>query len=671
MVTGQRAFKGESPASVIGAILKDEPTPITTLQPLAPAALDHVVTTSLAKDPDERWQSAADIARELKWIQQGPGAAVTSGRSPARLPWMVAVATTTLALIAAIALPSWRTPVASGEAIRFPLLPPDGGAFVASRSSIGVLEASVSPDGKQVVFVATGANRRAMLWLRALKDPVPRELRDTSEAANPFWSPDSKLVGFFADGRLKTVDVGSGEVRDICPAARAPRGGTWNRDGVIVFGGDSGTGLSKVSASSGVVGAATVQGQGTNSHRWPWFLPDGRRFLYYARGEEPRGIYVGSLDGGEPRRILETVFSAQYANGYLLTVKNGTLIGYPFDERSATITGDAVTIADRISGSSTQLGAFSVSTTGVLVYAGAVHEVSQMAWRTRDGQESGAGIQAGNIVNFRLSPDDRQVALSRVDPLTNTSDIWIADLERAAASTRFTLNPMNDISPVWSPDGGRVAFRSDRTGGNILFGKAFGAGSDEHALSRDDVANPSDWSPDGRYVIFHQAVAINGLDVGMADLQNGGTRTFLATTLFDEYDGRVSPDGRWIAYVSEESGAPEVYVQSFPQAGSKWLASAGGGTEPRWRRDGRELFYLAPSRHVMSVAMTADNSTLRRGSPKALFLAASTTYANPYQMSIEPTRDGTKFLVRSVSSTAAASSSITIVLNWPSDLHQR
>jgi Tol biopolymer transport system component len=306
----------------------------------------------------------------------------------------------------------------------------------------------------------------------------------------------------------------------------------------------------------------------------------------------------------------------------------------------------------------------------VLVYAGAIHEVSQMAWRSRDGQESSAGIQPGNILNFRLSPDDTQVALSRVDPVNNTSDVWVVELQRAAP-TRFTLNPMNDISPVWSPDGQRVAFRSDRTGGNLLFGKAFGAGSEEQALSREDVANPSDWSPDGRYVIFHQAVAITGLDVGMADLNNGGTRTFLANTVFDEYDGRVSPDGRWIAYVSEESCAPEVYAQSFPQAGGKWLMSAGGGTEPRWRHDGRELFYLAPSRQVMAVAVTASGSSIRAGSPKMLFQTPSTTYANPYQMSIEPTRDGTKFLVRSVASTAAASSSITIVLNWPSELAGR
>ena len=319
MVTGQRAFKGDSPASVIGAILKDEPPAMVRFSPLTPVALDHVVTVCLAKDPDERWQSAADIARELQWIASPAAQARPVPVIPRRMILYTAVATITAAALAV----AWTrmTPVAAViEPARFELMPPAGTAFSASRSSIGIAQLAVSPDGRLIAFVAAEPAQPPSLWIRALRDVSPRQLPGTGGATEPFWAPDSRLVGFFADGRLKTVDLASGEVRDVCEASRTARGASWNSEGIIVFGFDSGAGLSKVAMATGTIEPATTTTGTTTSHRWPWFLPDGRRFLYFARGAcKYRGIYVGSLDGGEPSRIIESVFNAAYANGYLLS----------------------------------------------------------------------------------------------------------------------------------------------------------------------------------------------------------------------------------------------------------------------------------------------------------------------------------------------------------------
>jgi Tol biopolymer transport system component len=252
---------------------------------------------------------------------------------------------------------------------------------------------------------------------------------------------------------------------------------------------------------------------------------------------------------------------------------------------------------------------------------------------------------------------------------TNTSDVWIVDLERAVP-TRFTLHSMNDISPVWAPDGERLGFRSDRTGYNILMSKPVAGGAAETAISTGDVANPTDWSPDGRYVVFHQAVATTGLDLNTFDVKSGATSS-VASTVFDEYDGRISPNGRWIAYVSEESGKPDVYVQSFPRADQRRPVSAGGGAEPRWRRDGAELFYLAPDRQLMSVALKESGAGFAVSPPKALFRTNVVAYANPYQTTIEPAGDGGRFLIRSAAPRAAHGAAVTAFLNWPAEVQRR
>jgi serine/threonine protein kinase/Tol biopolymer transport system component len=519
MVTGQRAFKGETAASVIGSILKDEPTPMKTLQPLTPAALDHVAGTCLAKDPDERWQSAADVARELKWIAQG-GSDITA-RPPntrsKRWIWLAAVAATALAGFAVAAWPALnRLNPAAPDTIRFAVQAPPGLDFFGSNASLSMLQFAVSPNGRYVAFVAARPGSEPSLLLRALNDVASRELAGSAGATEPFWSPDSAMVGFFSRGRIKTLHIGTGEVRDICAASRStPRGGAWNRDGIIVFGGDFGAGLFKVSVSTGVVEEVVRATGSINSLRWPQFLPDGRRFLFYARGQaSDRGIYVGALDGTPPVRIMASVFNAQYALGFLLTVRDGALLAYPFDERVAAVSGDPIQVADRIGGSSNQHAAFSASANGVLVISGGASQVSHLTWFDRNGRETDPQLEPGNIPTFDLAPDGRQVAMARMDPNTNTADIWITDLERAT-SARFTLDPANDLAPTWSRDGKQILFRSDRTGDNLLYRKAsVGGSTDEQLGSNNNASNPTDWSADGRYALFHQTNARTNSDLG-------------------------------------------------------------------------------------------------------------------------------------------------------------
>ena len=662
MVTGHRAFKGDSPASVIGAILKDVPPPLKTVQPLAPAALDFVVNDCLAKDPDERWQSAADVARQLRWAGQGDSGAVRTAATKRTRLWPLLTSTVALLALLLAGWATWRPAADVPHLIRFELEAPRSYSFVASSATISVLQFAISPDGRSIAFVAARRGGEPMLWVRPLNDVASRELPGSSGASVPFWSPDSSMIGFFTGGRLKTIIVSTGEIRDICPASRNPRGGTWSPDGVILFGGDSAMGLRKVSVSTGVVETATIHTPEANLHRWPAFLPDGRRFLYYSRGQTTdRGIYLGSLDGAPPVRIVESAFSGAYAQGFLFTVRQGALLAFPFDERSGTITGDPIQVAERVGGSSTQNAAFSVSDTGILVYAGDANEISRLTWFDRSGLETDPRLPPASIATFRLSPDGRQVAMTRMDPVSLTADIWISDFERTA-SERFTVDPANDLGPLWSPDGLKMVFRSDRSGTNLLYRKASIGGTTDERVTTFDTSNPSDWSPNGRFVLFFQSLQQTSADLGLVDLEAASQPKFIVATPYDEFDGRFAPDGHWFAYVSNESGRSEVYVQPFPTTGARTMISSGGGTEPRWRRDGRELFYLAADGNLMSISVDFATNP-RPGASKVLFQTRVPPPTTIYRTAIDVAADGQRFLIKTPLE-GAPSPALTVVSNW-------
>jgi Tol biopolymer transport system component len=662
MLTGQRAFKGDTPASVIGAILKDEPPSVAAAVPVAPPALEHLVSTCLAKDPEERWQSAADVARELKWIAKGGARAEAA--PPAqdrRRRWWPAIAAGIAVLIAGVAWSSWGGSAPEPALMRFSVQAPPEVSFVGNSSTISVPQFAISPDARNIAFVAARPGESPSLWMRPLSETTSRELAGTDGATEPFWSPDSRMIGFFAGGRLKTIQVATGEVRDICAASRNPRGAAWNGNGVILFGGDSGLGLTKVTVATGALEAATDGDGGASSHRWPDFLQDGRRFLYYARGsKDHRGIYVGSVDGTPPVRVLETDFNAVAVNGYLVTLRDGALVAYPFDDRTATVSGDPIQVVERVSGSSTQRGAFSVSDAGVLVHASDLQGSSKLTWFDRAGRESDASIEPGNIPTFSLAPDGRKVALTRLDPERNTADIWINDLERGAAS-RLTLDPDNDVGPVWSPDGRQIVFRSDRSGMNLLYRKGSAGGATDEALTAFDASNPTHWSPDGRFILFFQVIGSTSADIGLANIAGVAKREYVVNTAFDEFDARFSPDGQWLSYVSNESGKAEVYVQPFPTTGSKWTISSNGGSDPRWRADGRELFYLAADGRLMAVAIDTSNG-FRALVPQALFQTRIRPATNIYHMSVDVTPDGQRFMIKTPAD-GVVMPALTIVIN--------
>jgi Tol biopolymer transport system component len=526
---------------------------------------------------------------------------------------------------------------------------------------------TVSPDGRRVAFVAVGSNSRSLLWIRSLDTLEAQALAGTELASSLSWSPDSRTLAFVQGGSMKTIDASGGPVQTVCVCTGK---GTWNRDGTIVFG-STADGLFKVPAAGGQPTPLTKPdgSRKESAHRAPWFLPDGRHFVFIA--SPTNTIWIGSLDSTETTKLLSADSQAQYANGHLLFVRQGTLLAQPFDERRLTLTGDAVPIAEQVqpdggSGSS----AFSVSETGVLAYrTGAAVTTTQLAWMDRAGKPLGAIGPPGRYRNPALSPDGTRLAVEVVDPGGRSEDIWLVELARGVMS-RFTFDPANDLYPVWSPDGGRVMFSSDRQGGvfNLYQKMANGSGDDEPvSKSSEGGKRPYSWSPDGRYVAY-----INYPAGGLGVLPLFGDRQPLKPPPggFGTSLAQVSPDGRWMAYGSTESGRYEVYVRSFPMPGGKWQISKDGAVSPRWRGDGKELFYYAADGQLMAVPINHTATALEVGTPTRLF--APRVLNGPvsplgFRAQYDVTRDGQRFLLN-VPEQDAAPPSITVAVNWPAGL---
>ena len=671
MATGQRAFRGKSQASLIAAILASDPTPISRLQPLTPPALDRVVATCLAKDPDERWQSAHDLWQELAWIRDGgstagPAAARRIGRE--RIAWAVAVL---VAAMAGLVVARWRVDAAreTPRVIQSNLLPPPNVA-------LNLLDASpvLSPDGRRIAFMARGEDGRHRVWVRALEDLAAHPLAGTDGANDPFWSADGRSLGFFADGKLKRIDAAGGPPQVVCDASTG-RGGAWSREGVIVFAGQLGTGLLRVSASGGASVPATRLDAVSHetSHRWPFFLPDGRHFLYTVLraggGPEKDAVFVGTLDSDERRQLVAARSNAAYAPpGYLLFVREATLMAQPFDAARREVAGDAVPVADPICiFPIVALATYSVSETGLLAYqACTARGFSQAVWFDRAGRQSETGIAAGPIGSLRLSHDGRRVAF-RLDDRQARGDIWIHDLARRVSS-RFTFDPANEFNPVWSPDDTRIVFSSYKTGSGDLYQKATtGGGAEELLYGSNNFKAAFDWSRDGRILIFGEFGSTTRQDLWALSLPERKATPILQTEFFEKA-GALSPDGRWLAYHSDESGRPEVYVQPFPGLGSKWRISREGGVYPLWRGDGKEIFFTTDDGKVMAVDVSSA-TTFAAGDPKLLFTArlkhgsARALLSRDYDV----TSDGQRFLV-TVAPGEEVVPPITLVQNWPGAL---
>jgi Tol biopolymer transport system component len=666
MATGKRAFEGKSQASLIAKILETDPPPISSLQPMTPPALDRVVKKCLAKELEKRWQAASDVCDELRWIAEGGSQAglaaplVPHRKSRERLVWSVLVAL----LIAALALgavASLRHKPEDTQPVRFFISTPSGLAGQGTTTSGTTAPVAVSPDGRRIAFVSMGTNGRYLLWVRSLDTLTAQALDGTEGASSPFWSPDSRFLGFFAGGKLKKIEASGGQPITLSDAPDN-RGGAWSRDGTIVFNPGNRTALQKVDASGGLATAATVLGEGEQAHMRPTFLPDGRHFLYRAvTGSAGGPIYLASLDSAQRKLLLnadsQDVF---YTQGHLLFLREAMLMAQPFDARRLSLIGDAFPIAEQIqtTGTNPPYGVFSASENGVLAYQkGAASADSQLVWVDRSGKQIGVLGEPAAYSDVELSPDGKRAAVSISDG--KQRDIWLLDVARGL-KTRFTFDPADEVSPIWSPDGSRLVYSSRRKGHLDLYQKSSsGVGAEELLLEDKLDKSPAKWSPDSRFILYESFGGPTGGDVFVLPLFGERKPYPLVQTQFNDIPGEFSPDGRWVAYFSNESGKYEVYVVPFPEISGKWQITTSGGTYARWSHNGTELFYVAPDNKLMAAAVNGKGASFETGAVKPLFEVQAARATFSYDVSA----DGQRFLINSAPEQAAPAP-ITVVLNW-------
>ena len=674
MATGKKAFEGKSQASLIAKILETDPAPISSLQPMTPAALDRVVKKCLAKEPGKRWQAASDLCDELKWIAEGGSQAgvaapvVARRRNRERMAWAL---TGIAILFAALAGYLLLQPKKAESVVRFPVLAPENTRFGPFGADL-----SLSPDGRKLAFVTVGQEGGAReIWVRSLDSLAAQPIAGAEGAFLPFWSPDGQYIGFFTvDRKLKKVPVSGGSPQVLCDAPNG-YGGTWNRDGVILFTSDYK--LYRVSDAGGapaLVDAPDATRQ-ERAYILPQFLPDGRHFLFLlvtgaaSSSYNNRGfVAAGSLDSPKTERLFESGTNALYAPpGYLFYVNQGTLVAQAFDANGLRLTGPAVPVGTGVGREpGVGDGFFSVSETGALAYQAApsAFGISQMTWYNRAGEKLGTAGEPGLYSSSALSPEGRKIAVGIGEG--GARDIWIYDVKRGTES-RLTFGSADNFNPLWSADGNRIVFTSDRAGSRDIYEQAAdGLGSAEPVYaSKDQSKAVDDLAPDGRYAIYDTA---GGISTELWGLPLTGERKpfpFVQGTV-GARAARFSPNGRYVAYASSETGRPEIYVQTFPEHLGKWQVSTSGGIEPTWRRDGKELFYLSPDNRMMAVEVNTDSGNFQAGIPKPLFqaqLIVGFFWRNRYLASA----DGQRFLMLTPTGDAA-SAPLTVVLNWPADL---
>ena len=666
MATGRRPFESGSPAGVIAAILQSDPPPPSTLRPELPSSIDWVVGKCLAKHRDARWRAAGDLVEVLRWIAHAPDARRPAEKTKRRYLLPVAVASLLLVAAAVGALaPRLAHQPSAAQPFAFSIFPPEGGGFTPTPSSVPTPQFALSPDGRRLAFVASLGHDAPQLWLRDFDALAAERIAGTQGAEYPFWSPDSDANGFFAGGSLKRVDLGGGPPRVLAPAAHG-RGGAWSRSGLILFAPHTQSGLYRIRASGGDAAAVNEPDVARHqaSFRWPQFLPDDRHFIFFVQSTSPdtHSIYLGDLDGSPPIRLVSSGLNAIYVPpDRLLFVADGTLMMTAFDWHTGTVAGDAVPIASSVAGSSNFSAAVSASR-GPLAYASTA-ATSELVWFDRAGRRGDSLGAPAEYVDFSLSPDGRQLALSAVDTPGSHPDVRVLDLARGA-NRRLTTDEATDASPVWAPDGRRILFRANPRGVHDLYQTAAnGSLSPSLLLHTDDAKYPTDWLPDGRGIVYHTFQRSTGADIWLAS-PDGSQQKVLVQTPYDDMQGQVSPDGRWLAYTSLESGQPEVYVQSLVDADTQFQISA-GGADPRWRRDGRELFYMSADGWLTAVAFNGDSP----GAPKQLFAMHLAPSLQPYMSNYNVTPDGQRFLlkvpVRDVSSTP-----IHILTDWRAGRHK-
>jgi eukaryotic-like serine/threonine-protein kinase len=678
MVTGQRPFKGKNPITVMSAILESEPEPISTLKAVTPPTLDHAIQRCLAKDPEERWQSARDLALELKWLNGlQPAAVPLKTESRTGVQWVAWA----IALIAALAggflaFAYLRKAPVEGTVVRLTIPPPDGGAFVFHEPVAG---AWLSPDGENVAFVARVGKGRPQLWVRPLNSFQARPLPGTEDAGLAFWSPDSRNLGFFAQGQLQRIAVSGGRPQALC-ATDSLRGASWGRKDVIIFA-KVGGGILRVPASGGtpeqVTTPDTNRREGT--HRWPSFLPDGNHFVFMAAFQGPVSdqnvFYLASLDG-KPARILGHGSSQiAYASGYLLYVSGNVLMGRPFDPVKLDYAGDETPIAEGVEFDSLLSSAvFSVSDNGRLIYQagkGVTHSLWLLDPTGRPTKNIGSGTPGADPT---FSPDGKAIVYDSMSPDFAKIDLWMQDLT-SGTRTRLATDDLvlGSHSAIWSKDGKFLAYVSAKTGARAIYIRTLNQLAQEEKRWQpklDDYFVLNDWTPDHKWLIvtleprnstlFHVAL--------LAVAGNDEPVSLLETKDASVAAGQVSPDGHWIAYRSGDSPHYEIYISSFPDPTGRFQVSSDGGVAPRWRHDGKALYYLAPQDKLMVAELKEGSGSLQVISTRVFSETPQTNYltaAGVHQYDVA--RDGSRFVIDSVDIKDSLVP-LNVVLNWARDL---
>jgi serine/threonine protein kinase len=666
MVAGKRPFSGKSQISLASSILESDPAPISTVKPQTPPACEHVVTTCLQKNPEERYQSATDIKLELQWIatdKLSPAAGPVTpapSRSRERFGWAAALVAA-IVLTGAAALFFYH-PVQSVPSIRTVINPPDKAHVNLTGDTAG--PPVLSPDASTIAFAASGADGKTTIWVRPANSLDARQLPETDSAIFPFWSFDSRSIAFFADGKLKAVDLSGGSAQIIADAPFG-RGGAWGADGIIVYSPATQDRLYRVSANGGATTpVTTLDASQHSSHRWPSFLPDGKHFLYLAINHQVPAndtIYYASVDGTVNQPLFKSQSNAIYADGYILFARNEQLLAQAFNPSSGAVSAEPQALLKGvINDSVTWHMDASASSDGLLIYGTGGSGSVDLLWMDRATKQlSNISANLGNLKAASVSPQGDRIAL---EISTGTSDVWVLDLARGTR-TRLTFGPSSNHYPQWSPDGKWIVYNSGRNGRSQLFRKpSDGSGAEEELFDDDQIVMPTDWSHDGKYIFYQRGVA-GTQDIWALPLE-GDRKPFLVvptTPRTLRAVARLSPNGRWLSYTSNESGSVENYVVAFNGGHGKWQVSVNGGLDPSRSHDGSELYYVDAANSIYAVPMKEVAGALQFGNPQTL--VSSWSAPTPFYH-VSP--DGKKILLYRVSQ--QVSDSVTVVTNFTARL---
>ena len=672
MVTGKRPFSGKSQISLASSILESDPQPVSALKPSTPPAFEHVVTTCLQKNPEERFQTAHDIKLELQWIaaDKSAPAVATAPFVPARvrerMGWAAGVVAAVL--VGATAGMFLYHPAQTAPAIRAAINPPANATLDLVGNFAG--PPVLSSDGARIAFVANSDGKN-MIWVRPSNAAEAHIVAGTEGATFPFWSPDNRSLGFFAGEKLKTIDLNGGSPLAVCDAPFG-RGGTWAPDGTILFAPESQSPIVRVSPSGGTPVPVTKLDTAGSSHRWPFFLPDGKHFLYLfvdASNGARDAVYYASVDGREKSKLLSSQSNAIYADGFLLFMRGGQLMAQPFDPAKGTLSGEIQNLASGVleDASTWHMDAFAASN-GLLVFSNGGTGDQQMVWLDRSGKQVGTvASKVTNLVTAKLSPQADRIALE-IDNGAGNHDIWVYDMARGV-QTRLTFGSVLNSSPLWSPDGKWIVYTAATARANWQAGKLYrkpsdGSGAEELLLSDDQMLTSTDWSRDSKYLLYSRGPSGQYPEIWALPLE-GERKPWLVVprSAPGSYaqDGCLSPDGHWLAYTSGESGVPEVYVATFRGGQAKWQVSTNGGSHPQWSRDGKELYYFnQATRSVVAVPVKEIGGGLQFGAAQSLASASMSNSSGFFYYDVTP--DGKKILLNLVSQ--QVSQSVTVVTNF-------